>query len=116
MEKKNQKPEKLNQGKRSREENKHIVSVKYLDSIVPKYNEIVADSLEEAIEFAKKLDDNENRDYIIYDRFQRIVASKIHDQRKQYKHHKESHGKGHQEHGNGHGHGHEHHDHDDMYA
>lgn len=107
--KNNRNPEKNKQGKRSDKDNKHTISVKYLDSLVPKYNEIIADSLEDAIEFAKKLDDNPDRDYVIFDKFQRIVVSKIRDKRKEYKHHKESHG-----HGNGHGKGHD--DHDDMYA
>lgn len=114
--KRDQKPEKNKQGKRSDNDNKHTISVKYLDSLVPKYNEIIADSLEDAIEYAKNLDDNPKRDYVIFDKFQRIVVSKIHDKRKEYEHHKESHGKGHEEHGNGHGYGHDHHDHDDMYA
>lgn len=109
MKNENQKPEKNKQGKLQKTENKHIISVKYLDRLIPKYNEIIADSLEDALDFAKKLDDNPDRDYIIYDRFQRIVASKIRDKRKEYKHHKESHGKGHDNE-------HDHHDHDDMYA
>lgn len=46
-----------------------MISVKYLDSIIPKVNDIIADSLEDALAFAKNLDDNPNRDYIIYDRF-----------------------------------------------
>ena len=116
---------------------KHTINVKYLDSIIPKFNDIIADSLEDALAFAKNLDDNPNRDYVIYDKFQRIVASKIRDERKEYKHQKEEdkkekrryrdddregreHGHGHHHghhHGNGHGHHHGHDDDDDdMYA
>jgi len=116
-----------NRNKKNRPElgDKHTISVKYLDSIIPKINEIIADSLEDALAFAKNLNDNPNRDYVVYDKFQRIVASKIRDERKEYKHQKEQdkekkHGHGHGNgHGNGHGHGHGHHDHDDdddMYA
>jgi len=128
---KNQRPEKKDN--RQNLCDKHIISVKYLDSIIPKVNEIIADSLEDALAFAKNLDDNPNRGYVIYDRFQRIVASKLRDGKKEYKHQKEQEKKQekekekdreHEGHGHGHGHHHGHHhghdnhddDDDDMYA